>query len=122
MDTIDEVLVSRINDELIKNGDKYKKTYAIESKLQTKLIDVLKKTFGEYIWFSKISDRYNRGIPDIVGCINGKFFGLELKATKGKPTLLQMYAMDKINKAGGKACIVRTVAEGLETIKSIIMT
>ena len=122
MDTIDAVLVSRIDNELIKNGDKYTKTYAIESKLQTKLIYVLKKTFGEHIWFSKISDRYNRGIPDIVGCINGKFFGLELKATKGKPTLLQMYTMDKINEAGGKACIVRTVAEGLETIKSIIMT
>lgn len=46
------------------------------------------------------------GIPDIIGCINGRFIGIEVKATKGKPSPLQIRNVDLINKAGGYATIV----------------
>ena len=51
------------------------------------------------------------GIPDIIACINGRFFGFEVKTATGKTTGLQDAAIRKINEAGGTAVIVRSVAE-----------
>lgn len=122
MATMDEILIDMIDSELQYGGEKYLKTYDIESKFQEKVITLLKRVFGKHIWFAKISDRYNKGIPDIVGCINGKFFAIELKATNGRPTKLQEYTIDKIEEAGGKVCIARTMAECLGILKSTLMT
>ena len=41
------------------------------------------------------------GIPDVLACVNGIFFGIELKAPKGKPSELQLYNLRKIDEAGG---------------------
>lgn len=41
------------------------------------------------------------GIPDILACVNGHFFGIEDKASRGKPTLLQLRNLEKIREAGG---------------------
>jgi hypothetical protein len=43
------------------------------------------------------------GIPDIIGVINGRFFALELKSEKKKPSELQSYILRRINLAGGYA-------------------
>ncbi len=51
------------------------------------------------------------GIPDIIACINGHFFGFEVKTGRGKPTRLQEAVIRKINAAGGTALVVRTVEE-----------
>lgn len=120
LDKRDE-LINRINKELFLHSLEYKKTYSKEVNLQNKVIKVLKQLFKDDIWFAKISDRYNKGIPDIVGCIDGMFFGLELKRDTGRPSKLQLYTIDKIKQAGGSVCIVRTVEESLLTIKSILM-
>lgn len=114
-------LINRIDKELFLHPLEYKKTYSKEVNLQNKVIKVLKQLFKDDIWFAKISDRYNKGIPDIVGCIDGMFFGLELKRDTGRPSKLQLYTIDKIKQAGGSVCIVRTVEESLLTIKSILM-
>jgi Holliday junction resolvase len=46
------------------------------------------------------------GIPDIIGCKNGKFLAIECKAGKGKATALQMRELNAIAAAGGFACLV----------------
>jgi Holliday junction resolvase len=46
------------------------------------------------------------GVPDILACINGVFFGVELKAPDGKPSDLQIYNLRKIHEAGGKAILL----------------
>lgn len=51
------------------------------------------------------------GIPDIIACINGRFFGFEVKTATGKTTGLQDAAIRQINEAGGTAVVVRSVAE-----------
>lgn len=56
------------------------------------------------------------GIPDIIACIDGKFYGFEVKTDTGKPTKLQESTIRKINKAGGIAVVVRSVDE----VKSIL--
>ena len=43
-----------------------------------------------------------RGIPDIIGCVRGKFFALELKRdVRARRTALQTYEMTKIRTADG---------------------
>lgn len=49
------------------------------------------------------------GIPDIIACIGGKFYGFEVKTERGKPTALQEATMRKIQAAGGTAVVVRSV-------------
>lgn len=51
------------------------------------------------------------GIPDIIACINGLFFGFEVKTEDGKPTKLQEATIRKILAAGGTALVVRSVDE-----------
>lgn len=41
------------------------------------------------------------GIPDLLVCLDGFFFGIEIKADKGEPSLLQLYNLRKIRDAGG---------------------
>jgi Holliday junction resolvase len=46
------------------------------------------------------------GIPDIVGCKNGKFIAIECKAGKGKTTALQDRELVAICNAGGFTFVV----------------
>ena len=41
------------------------------------------------------------GIPDLLVCCFGQFMGIELKAEKGEPTMLQVQTLKKIRDAGG---------------------
>lgn len=41
------------------------------------------------------------GIPDILCCCKGKFFGIEVKAPNGKPIPLQVHNLRRIHQAGG---------------------
>ena len=56
------------------------------------------------------------GIPDIIACINGRFYGFEVKTEDGRPTKLQESTIRKIKNAGGIALIVRSADE----VKSVI--
>ena len=53
----------------------------------------------------------NKRIPDIIACINGRFFGFEVKTAVGNPTKLQEATIRKILAAGGTALVVRSVDE-----------
>lgn len=46
------------------------------------------------------------GVPDIIGCVNGRFVGIEVKASNGKPSVLQIRNIKLINDAGGYARII----------------
>lgn len=59
------------------------------------------------------------GIPDIIACINGHFFGFEVKTDVGKPTKLQEATIRKILAAGGTAVIVRSVDEVKAVVNGI---
>ena len=41
------------------------------------------------------------GIPDLLVCCKGRFIGVELKATKGRPSDLQIYNLKEIDRSGG---------------------
>ncbi len=58
-------------------------------------------------YFTPVTGGYgSSGIPDIVACYNGRFFGIECKAGKNKPTKLQEHFLERIRSAGGIAWVV----------------
>jgi Holliday junction resolvase len=57
--------------------------------------------------FSPMTAGYGRsGVPDIIACVKGKFIGIECKAGKNEPTLLQKHNMKLINQSGGLSIVV----------------
>jgi len=64
------------------------------------------KGLGAY-FFPPVTGGYgSSGVPDIVGCYRGLFFGMECKAGKNKPTPLQQKNLDDIAAAGGLALVI----------------
>lgn len=61
---------------------------------------------GIYFFMPRGTVYGRRGIPDIVGCVGGRFFAIEVKAGKNKPTKLQSMEHDAIRAAGGVALVV----------------
>lgn len=76
-----------------------------ESKVKKQVKKILDDV-GAY-HFSPMMDGYGRsGVPDIIACVKGKFVGIECKAGKNEPTLLQKHNMKLINQAGGLAIVI----------------
>ncbi len=58
-------------------------------------------------WWVKVQQVGIRGTPDILGCVNGHFVALELKASKTSDAEpLQAYTLRKVDEAGGVAFVV----------------
>lgn len=76
-----------------------------EVKVKKKVVAVLKELRAYY--FYPVTGGYGgSGVPDIVGCLHGKFFGIECKAGKNKPTPLQRKNLDNIRATGGVAMVI----------------
>jgi Holliday junction resolvase len=58
------------------------------------------------------------GIPDIIGCMDGKFIAIECKAGKGKTTALQERELEWIGDAGGFTFVARE--DNLDEMKQLL--
>jgi len=93
-----------------------------EAKVKAKVTGIL-KSHKAYFFYPFSGGFGTSGIPDIVGCVNGKFFGIECKANGGKPTALQLHNLNMIQLCGGKAIVVdetniHEVEELMQCLKS----
>lgn len=76
-----------------------------EAKVKRKVVAVLKELRCYY--FYPVTGGYgSSGVPDIVGCYKGRFFGIECKAGNNKPTALQQKNLDTIQDKGGIALVI----------------
>jgi hypothetical protein len=63
-------------------------------------------SYGAY-YFMPFGGGYGHmGVPDFVGCKDGKFFAVEAKAGKGKTTALQDRELNAVRAAGGIALVI----------------
>lgn len=76
-----------------------------ERKVKKKVIEILKAK-GAYYAMPVASGYGNSGVPDILACWRGYFFGIECKANRNKPTTLQASNLAQIKQAGGIALII----------------
>ena len=76
-----------------------------EAKVKAKAVAQL-KALGAYYFYPVTGGYGSSGVPDIVGCYNGMFFGIECKAGKNKTTALQEKNLDRIAERGGIALVI----------------
>jgi Holliday junction resolvase len=76
-----------------------------EARVKRRVVTTLKAS-GAYYFYPVTGGYGGSGVPDIVGCYHGKFFAVECKAGKNKPTPLQQKNLDAINLSGGVALVV----------------
>lgn len=88
-----------------------------EAKVKAKVTATL-KAYGAYYFYPVTSGYGVSGVPDIVGCVNGKFFAIECKAKSNKPTMLQERNMQRIRDCGGVAIVVNE--ENLNDVQEML--
>lgn len=75
-----------------------------EKDLREKVRQKILLRYGAGVWYYHPSDRYRKGVPDILMCFFGQFVAIELKKDKSiGPTKLQQHNILEINNAGGYA-------------------
>ena len=79
---------------------------ATPEKLVKKQVSRVLAELGVYSFYPVTSGYGTSGVPDIVGCYRGRFFGIECKANGNKPTTLQQINLDKIAATGGIALVI----------------
>lgn len=78
---------------------------AAEKTFENKIKKCLKDNGCWYVKY--FANRMTKsGIPDILACVNGFFVAIEVKASNGKPSELQLYHRDEIRKAKGMSIII----------------
>ena len=86
----------------------------LESEFRDRLVKPYLKKIKAYFFVKEALALL--GIPDIIGCHNGKFFAMELKRSKNSHRRkMQAYVIGKIKQAGGFAEFV--YPENWEQIK-----
>ena len=73
---------------------------------------------GCYYFYPATGGYGKSGVPDIVGCYKGKFFGLECKAGDNKPTLLQEKNLYHILVNGGISEVINE--DNVHRVKQIL--
>ena len=90
-----------------------------EADIVKSIMRYLKTVPGCFFWKEHGGMYGTAGIPDIIACIGGHFFGFEVKTEKGRPTKLQEAVIRKIIAAGGTALVVRSVEEVRAAVESV---
>lgn len=88
-----------------------------EAKVKKQIKQILEELKCYY--FMPPANGYGRaGIPDFVGCLNGRFIAIEAKAGKGRTTALQDREMEKIEASGGFVMVVNE--NNLDSLKRVL--
>ena len=90
-----------------------------ESDIVKAILKYLKSVPQCFCWKEHGGMYGTAGIPDIIACINGRFYGFEVKTDVGKPIKLQEATIRKILAAGGTAVVVRSVDEVKAVVSGI---
>jgi Holliday junction resolvase len=92
---------------------------ATEQQIQKKIITFLEQ---EGCYVVKVISAAKAGVPDIIGCYEGIFFGIEVKTpqTKNNVSKLQEYNLDKIRLADGHSLVAWEVEQVEDFLWSLL--
>lgn len=62
------------------------------------------------------------GLPDIIGCLAGRFVALEAKMPGEEPTPIQRFRLEQFSRAGGAVGVVYSVEQALEIAASALQS
>ena len=88
-----------------------------EKDIVQSILRFLKAVPGCFAWKIHGGVYGTAGIPDIIACVDGRFFAFEVKTASGKATPLQQATIRKILAAGGTALVARSVDEVRDALR-----
>lgn len=90
-----------------------------ETRLTKGIVEALGEDFPQSFFFKVLGGAFSlAGVPDLVGCIGGRFIALEVKTDTGKPSKIQLHIIECIQNAGGIAGVVRSYNDVLDLLYS----
>lgn len=93
-----------------------------EKTVQNNIRDKLDEEVGGY-WSKIHGGPYQRsGLPDLIGCVDGHFIGIEVKTPKRKHKVTdnQAYVLKKIEANGGTAFVAWEPEQALELVRDAL--
>jgi len=81
----------------------------LEKDITAAIMRVLKMVPRCFAWKEHGGMYGTAGIPDVICCLDGRFFAFEVKTPEGSVTKLQERTIHRIKVAGGYAYVVRSV-------------
>lgn len=93
-----------------------------ETKLRTKIVKAITDQYGsDARIFHPHGSQYGRNALDIVGCLCGYYFELEVKMpTNRTRSAAQVDVVDRVRVAGGVSGFVRSVQEALDILEGLV--
>lgn len=93
-----------------------------ETLLQQRIRKRLEREFPRSRWFKHHGGPFSEaGIPDLVGCVEGLFFALEVKnPNDGEASEIQLEVIDEYHDAGGIAGVIRTEGEAVSLVHAAL--
>ena len=88
----------------------------LEKDIVAAIMRLLKRTPRCFAWKEHGGMYGSAGIPDVICCVDGRFFAFEVKTPEGRLTKLQEHTIHRIKVAGGHAHVVRSV----EDVKAVL--
>ena len=89
-----------------------------EHNLHRRIMARISETFGSRVWVFKVHGGPFQpiGLPDLIGCVDGKFFAIEVKHpdTDHDVTPAQQHQIDAIDVAQGHTCVAESVEEAID--------
>ena len=79
-----------------------------ESVLNKQIQDYIKSK-GGYVIKTIVTNR--AGVPDIIACVDGHFYGIEGKLPNGVVSMLQAHHLKLIKEAGGTSFVARSLSD-----------
>lgn len=87
-----------------------------ESRLQEKIRKALERSVGGF-WFKAHGGPYQaRGLPDLIGCVEGFYVAIEVKVNTKKPTALQRATIKTIKRADGVSFVATDPEEAVSLL------
>lgn len=83
----------------------------MEKDIVAAILRLLKRRPRCFAWKTHGGMYGTAGIPDIIACVDGRFYAFEVKQPGGRLTRLQAATLDKIRAAGGVAAMVTSAEE-----------
>lgn len=101
-----------------------------ESTIQAEILLAIGRMPGALFWRNQtgaLPSRTGRvvrfgllGSPDIIGCVRGRFVGIEVKTATGKQREAQVNFQRAFERSGGLYVIARSPADALAAIEGIV--
>lgn len=93
---------------------------ATEQQIQKKIVTLLEQ---EGCYVVKVVSASKAGVPDILGCYEGMFFGIEVKKPNTMNTVskLQEYNLDRIVGCGGNSMVACSTEGIVEFLRGLLV-